>query len=138
MRILRRGAVLAPAGYCLLMLLTLLPAGCAAMGVLANAMPEPDVAARYTGLAGHTVAVMVWADRGMLIDYPSMRLDVASGIQSKIQEAQHAKKKELTNTRFPFAPASVVRFQEDHPEIHDQSVTDPSTFSAGPRPRRSR
>ena len=123
MRIFRRGAALAPAGFCLLMLLTLLPAGCAVFGVAANALPEPDVAARYSGLAGHTVAVMVWADRGVLIDYPSLRLDVASGIQSKLQQAQKGKKKELKDARFPYAPASVVRFQEDHPETYDQPVT---------------
>jgi hypothetical protein len=124
MRILRRGAGLAPAGLCLLMLLTVLPAGCPMLGVAASALPEPDIAARYSGLSGHTVAVMVWADRGVQGDYPSVCLDVGSGLQSKLQEAQRGKKKELNGVHFPFSPATVVRFQEDHPEIHDQPVTE--------------
>ena len=50
MRILRPSArsAIRPgrAASCLLLsLLTLLPAGCAALGVAASAMPEPDVAA---------------------------------------------------------------------------------------------
>ena len=125
MRNLRRGAPLPPAGSCLLLvLLALAPAGCNVFGVAANALPEPDVAASYNGLAGHTVAVMVWADRGAQIDYPSIRLDIASGVQSKLQQAQKGKKKELKDTRFPYSPASVVRFQGDHPEVHDQPVTE--------------
>jgi hypothetical protein len=132
MRILPRGVRLpraspAPAGRCLLLalliVLTLTPAGCNIFGVAANALPEPDVAASYKGLAGHTVAVMVWADRGVQIDYPSLRLDVATGVQSKLQQAQKGKKKDLKDARFPYAPASVVRFQEDHPEVHEQPVT---------------
>ena len=108
---------------CLVVLLVLPPAGCAVLGVAANALPEPDIAARYADLRGHSVAVMVWADRGVLIDYPSLRLDVAAGLQSKLQQAKRSKG-ELKDVRFPYVPASVVRFQEDHPEVQDQTITE--------------
>jgi hypothetical protein len=131
MRIFRRGvpfsrASLAPAvaHLPLLIFVTLTAGGCNILGVAANALPEPDVAASYNGLAGHTVAVMVWADRGVQIDYPSLRLDIASGVQSKLQQAQKGKKKDVQDIRFPYPAASVVRFQEDHPEVHDQPVTE--------------
>jgi hypothetical protein len=109
---------------CLLALLALLPTGCAIFGLAATAMPEPDVPARYPGLKGHTVAVMVWSDRGVRIDYPSLRLDVANAVQAKLQQAAHARKNELLGTTFPYPAASVVRFQEDHPETADQAIVD--------------
>ena len=112
------------ARLCVLSLLALTPAGCAVFGVAASALPVADVPARYTGLKGHSVAVMVWADRGVQIDYPALRLDVASGVQAKLQQAKKARKNELRETTFPYPAASVVRFQEDHPEIADQQVVD--------------
>ena len=113
----------APA-LCLLALLALLPAGCSIFGVAAQALPEPDVPAQYAGLRGHTVAVMVWADQGVMIDFPSLRLDVATGVQSKLQQAKKGKRGELRDAKFPYVPASVVRFQEDHPETQQQPVTE--------------
>ena len=105
-------------------LLALLPAGCSVFGVAAQVLPEPDVPARYAGLRGHTVAVMVWADQGVMIDYPSLRLDVATGVQSKLQQAKNAKRGEVRDARFPYVAASVVRFQEDHPETQQQPVAE--------------
>src|SRR5207247_10330315 len=64
------------------LLLSVPTGGCGILGIAANAVPEADVPARYTGLKGHTLAVMVWADRGVQIDYPSLRLDVAAGGQA--------------------------------------------------------
>ena len=116
-----------PAHVCfllLMMLLLLLPAGCAIFGLAASAMPEPDVPAQYAGLKGHTVAVIVWSDRGLQIDYPSLRLDVATAVQAKLQQAARARTKEVQGTTFPYPAASVVRFQEDHPETADQAIVD--------------
>jgi hypothetical protein len=119
----RRAACLT-ARLCLLTPLALLPAGCAIFGLAASAIPEADVPARYAGLKGHTVAVIVWSDRGVQIDYPGLRLDVASGIQAKLQQAIKGRKGELQGTSFPYPAASVVRFQEDHPEVADQAIVD--------------
>lgn len=92
-------------------------AGCTILGLAANAMPEADVPAKYTDLRGHSVAVLVWVPRGLEIEYPSLRLDLVTAIQSRLKDAQKARKKELKETTFPHAPASLVRFQEDHPEL---------------------
>jgi hypothetical protein len=116
-----------PANLCLLsllMLLTLLPAGCAVFGLAASAMPEPDVPAQYAGLKGHSVAVIVWSDRGLQIDYPSLRLDVATAVQAKLLQAVRARSKDVQGASFPYPAASVVRFQEDHPETADQAIVD--------------
>lgn len=100
-----------------LLALPLLVGGCAVLGLAANAVPEGDVPARYKDLRGHTVATLVWSHRGLETDYPSLRLDLASAIQGRLQAAQKAGRGELKETTFPHAPASMVRFQEDHPEL---------------------
>jgi hypothetical protein len=70
------------------------------------------------------VGVMVWADRGVRIDYPGMQLDTASGIQNKLELAQKEQIKDLEGTKFPVKPASIVRYQMDHPEIEALKLTD--------------
>ena len=112
------------ARLCLLAGVALAQGGCSIFGLAASAMPEPDVPAKYTGLKGQSVAVMVWADRGVQIDYPALRLDVATGIQGKIQQARNTGRGELKNMKFPYPAASVVRFQEDHPDWQEQPITD--------------
>jgi hypothetical protein len=100
--------------------------GCVILGLMGKALPEKTVPARYTGLSGQTVAVMVWADTtGVQIDWPSIHLDAAHGIQSKLIEAQTAgKPKELENTKFTVDPAAVVEYQKDHPELVAESIED--------------
>ena len=114
----------AAASVCAVALLVLSQAGCVVLGVAAHALPQPDIPAQYAGLKGHSVAVMVWTDRGLQIDYPSLHLDVASALQAKLLQAKKGGKGELRDTKFPYPAASVVRFQEDHPEVADQPVVD--------------
>ena len=97
-------------------------AGCAALGVAAHAMPEPKVRARYAGLRGHSVGVLVWAPRGIEIDYPALRLDLVTAVQSRLKTVQQARRNELKDATFPHAPASMVRFQEDHPELEHSPI----------------
>ena len=106
----------------LLLPLAALPAGCSVLGLAANAMPEAPIPARYDGLANQSVAVLVWVPRGLEVDYPALRLDLVTGIQSRLQRAQKAGKGELKNASFPHAPASLVRFQEDHPELERSPI----------------
>jgi hypothetical protein len=101
-----------------------LASGCAVLGVAANAMPR-NIAAKYAGLTGQSVAVMVWADRGLRIDWQTIQLDTATAIQSLLQQQQSARKvKELKDTTFPLQPRSVVRYQLDHPELEAMPVTE--------------
>ena len=97
-------------------------AGCSIAGVAARALPEPKVPARYNGLHGHSVAVLVWAPRGLETDYPTLRLDLVTAIQSRLRNAQRARRGELKEATFPHAPASLVRFQDDHPELERSPI----------------
>jgi hypothetical protein len=90
--------------------------------VVGRAVPH-YTAARYKGLSGQTVVVMVWVERGIRMDYPDLQLDVANGVQNKLMEAQAtAKPDELKGTTFPIHPETVVRTQEDHPEFEQQPI----------------
>lgn len=100
-----------------LMALPWFATGCSVIGVAANAMPEGNVPARYANLRAHSVATLVWVPRGLETDYPALRLDLTSSVQGRLQRAQDAGRAELKASTFPHAPASLVRFQEDHPEL---------------------
>jgi hypothetical protein len=100
-------------------------AGCNVFGILARAAPPPTINAAYKGLAGQKVGVMVWTDRAMAIDWPTLQLDLARGINSRLDAAAKQKDppKELEGTGFAM-PESVIRFQRDHPETETQAITD--------------
>lgn len=103
----------------------LLVSGCTLVGALAGKIvPEPTLPAQYAGLQGQSVAVMVWAPEGTLIDFPAVRLDVAGSLQNKLQQAVAAKTKEVKGISFPTPPASVVRLQENHPELEASPLVD--------------
>lgn len=119
---LPRAAIARWLGVCTLAVLL---SGCQWLGILAYTAPDPTVGPKYKGLAGQKVAVMVWADNATAIDWPHLQLDVARGIETRLQDAAKKpdKYKELKGTVFA-APESVVRYQHDHPEAAFQSVTD--------------
>jgi hypothetical protein len=107
----------------LLLPLLLLSTGCnyiAAAAALTPVYVDP----KYKGLSDQSVGVMVWADRGVSIDWPDIQLDTAGSIQSNLQATQKAKVKELSGTTWPVQPASIVRYQRDHPEIEAYPITD--------------
>jgi hypothetical protein len=105
----------------LLMWLAGCATGCTLLGAVAGKAPPPVVEAQYEGLAGQTVAVMVWADRGLQIDYPSLQLDMANSLTAKLR-AHSDKKKPLEGATFPHSPESVARFQLEHPETEFEPV----------------
>lgn len=103
----------------------LVAGGCAVFGLVGHALPDPTVDASYKGLARQRVAVMVWTDRAMSIDWPTLQLDLSNGITARLQEAAAKKDhpKDLEGTTFAGAD-SVVRFQRDHPETDTEAITD--------------
>lgn len=104
-----------------LILVTLLPAGgCTLVGAVAAKTLPNDEPPKYVGLQGQTVAVMVWADRAVRVDWNKIQLDTAAAIQSNLQ----AGGKELQGVQFPLQPAAVVRFQKDRPYIETAPVTE--------------
>ncbi len=98
-----------------------LPMGCTWAGYGADIIPPADIAAAYPGLKDQHVEIMVWADRGVSGDHPSIEPDLARGLQDKLQQAQDAKADEVQNVRWVNAD-EVLRFQENHPEIQFDPV----------------
>ncbi len=94
--------------------------GCGAVGALAHAVPQYKAPA-YSGLSGQPVGVMVWADRGVRIDWSSIQFDLANLLQDKLQKSDA---KELKGVTWPVLPASIVRYQRDHPGIEAMPITD--------------
>lgn len=107
------------AGVVLCLALCIAQAGCSVIGVAAHAMPPPTIDASYKGLEGQSVAVMVWADRALRLDYPSLQLDTAATIQKTLQSS-----KALKNVSWPLDPRSIVRYQLDHPEVETMPIND--------------
>lgn len=111
--------------FALLLLATLvLPAGCNIIGAVAGKMPKPDIEAAYKGLVNQSVGVMVWVDRETAIQWPSMQLDLAGAIETKLKEAQKAEIKDLAGTTFPWPAASYIKYRQEHPEIDSMPITD--------------
>lgn len=98
--------------------------GCALFGYAASVIPPAPIAAAYNGMAGQSVAVMVWVDRGTRIDNPTLRLDIANGVHQKLIAAQKDEKKELALTTFPVEPRSIARYQLEHPEIEVKPIAE--------------
>jgi hypothetical protein len=117
----RRVRLILPSALCLLPFLT----GCTILGFAAAKLPAPTVPARYV-LAGKTVGVMVWADRGIVLDWSSrIQRDLARSVQSKLEEeVKRGKVKDVKGASFPVKPESILKFQQDHPEIEDAPITD--------------
>jgi hypothetical protein len=114
-----RYSVLSPQSCSLFLFLL---SGCTAIGVAAYKLsPPPTIHPKYTGLAGQSIGVMVWADRGIRIDWPNLQLDLANSVQGKLAES---KAKTVAKSTFPVSPASIVRYQKDHPQIEGLHVTE--------------
>src|SRR5689334_25170997 len=116
---LRARLVVIRSAFCVLNSAFLLAGGCNVIGAAAQLMPRPDIKAAYGGLAYQTVGVMVWADRGIRIDFPTLQADVASSLTKKLQDATNLKNKKQVPKELAGAtylnPTAVIRFQEDHP-----------------------
>ena len=99
--------------------------GCNVVGAVAGKVLPDNVPPRYVGLQNQTVAVMVWADRAVRVDWNKIQLDATAAIQSALQQAATAgQAKELTGATFPLQPAQIVRFQKDRPFLETAPVTE--------------
>ncbi len=94
--------------------------GCSALRDIAPDLPlEP----KYKGLVGQTVAVAVWADRPIRIDFPAVQLDLANQVQSILAAEAKDGSDDVKETKFPVEPRSVVKFQRDHPELEGEDAS---------------
>lgn len=99
-------------------------AGCNLVGAVASKMPKPDIEAAYKGLKHQSMGVMVWVDRETAIQWPSMQLDLAGAIETKLKIAQAEKVKDLEGTTFPYPAASYIKYRQEHPEIDAMPITE--------------
>lgn len=95
--------------------------GCAFAQVVAQAVPK-SADAQYKGLAGQKVAVMVWTERAVRIDYPTLRIDTANMMQEDL--IAKTDQSELDKAQFPWEARSVARFLKDHPELEGKAITE--------------
>ena len=98
--------------------------GCQLLGALAAKAPVPDVDAAYKKLAGHTVGIMIYADKSVLLDWPNLQVDAGNSIINKLLIAQQADVKDMKGVKFPYPPASFVKYQREHPELDAVPVTE--------------
>jgi hypothetical protein len=99
--------------------------GCTLLGVAAYKLTPPKtIQPRYLALNNQSIGVMIWADRGIRIDWSTVQLDIANRVQEKLKDSQAKKKKTLPGATFPVLPASIVRYQKDHPEIEALPIAD--------------
>ena len=94
--------------------------GCGFGAILGKAIPQ-NTAAAYPGLAGQTVGILVWADRGISIDWGSIQLDLANSVQARLTSSQA---EEMKGTNWPYPPASYVKFMRDHPGLDSAPITE--------------
>jgi hypothetical protein len=114
----RSAAALAPPAFAAL--LAIACAGCQILGAVASTVPMNEKP-RYNGLANQSVAVMVFVDRGVLLDYPDLPLDVANTIEDRLRVANTKETKGIT---FPVLARSIVRYQKDHPGLEAIDIRD--------------
>ncbi|HQY87470.1 MAG TPA: hypothetical protein PK402_02350 [Tepidisphaeraceae bacterium] len=95
---------------------------CQVIGLIAYKMPQPPIMAEYR-LAGQPVSVMVWADQGIELDWPSISRDLAGGLTENLKQAVVAENEAVLGVTFPVAVESVVRWQKDNPGYDGLPIT---------------
>ena len=102
-------------------------AGCNVVGAVAAKTLPNDEPPKYVGLQNQTVAVMVWADRAVRVDWNRIQLDTAAVIQGELQARAASggnATKELAGIQLPLQPAQIARFQKDRPFLETAPVTE--------------
>jgi hypothetical protein len=98
--------------------------GCPAAAIIAQALPK-IVPAQYAGLKGKSTAIVVWAERDITIDFPTIQADITAGLTKKLQEAQVAEEPDdLKDTTFPVTWQSIRRYQMDNPDADTAPVAE--------------
>jgi hypothetical protein len=89
--------------------------GCAILGYVASSAPQ-KVKAQYAGLKGQSVAVMVWVDDGLFMDWGTrLQTDLAGAIQGRLTKASAANKlDEVKGITWPHAPAAIAVYQMEN------------------------
>lgn len=95
--------------------------------------PVETPAKTYAGLGNQTCAIMVWADWRTRTEYNRLQVDLARMLEQKLTppapppttEKQAKEKKAPAGSTVQYLnPASVVRYQREHPEIEGAPIVD--------------
>ena len=81
---------LIPSRCAIVALLALAAPGCAVLGIAAKAIPQPPIKPKVV-LAGKSVGVMVWADRGLRAAWPNIQENLGGAVQQRLVVAQNTK-----------------------------------------------
>jgi hypothetical protein len=94
--------------------------GCELIAIGQAARGPADVEPINVGLAKQSVAIVVWLDEPLRMDWPRLRYNVAMAVKTALATA---KSKDLEGARY-IDPGSVVRYQSEHPELETMTVED--------------
>jgi len=110
----------------LLMVCLLAAGGCSSSPQAENPYVEKPNAV-YDGLKGRSSAVMVWADWRARTEYNQIQIDAAKQLTAKLEQKatgkKEGKKQESPSVQF-INPASVVRYQREHPEVMSMPIAE--------------
>jgi hypothetical protein len=99
-------------------------AGCAGEEKPRNKYVEQP-AAVYEGLKGQNCAVMVWADWRTRTEYNQLQLDLAKLVSKKLEERSRKDAKKAESVTIQVVnPASIVRYQREHPEVMSMPIAE--------------
>ena len=104
-----------------LVALTLILTGCGGTSQLSSQTDIPTPERTYADLKGRKCAVMVFADWRTRTEYNQIQIDTARLLTGKLEQrlkaAKDEKKSDSGVTTEFLNPASVVRYQREHPEV---------------------
>ena len=104
----------------LLLALPLL-AGCQAVSLAASKLPPKTVEPAYDDLAGRSVAVVVWADPTVDLDFPALTRQIGQRVQQNLESARDdggsGARKALDESTFPYPAESYVGYFKKNPSL---------------------
>ena len=79
------------------------------------------VPAKYGDLKQQKTGIMVWATQPVKLNFSSVQLDIAKGVQHKLEQAT-AEAPELKGISFPVRADSIARYQQNYPQIQAMPI----------------
>ena len=96
-------------------------AGCQAVSLAASKLPPKIVEPAYADLAGRSVAVVVWADPTVDLDYPALTRQIGQRVEKNLKSARDdggsGARKALEEATFPYPAESYVGYFKKNPTL---------------------
>ena len=103
------------------LLALLLLAGCQGVAALASKLPQTTVEPAYEDLAGRSVAVVVWAEPAVELDFPALAQQVGQGVESNLKLARDSggtrARRALEDVTFPYPSEAFVGYFKEDPTL---------------------